>query len=94
MGNSSDKSVLKIATHLHFELHKNGNPIDPVPFLNNLEEYEVIKNIKVKVNGKIKEVKSINKDGENYIRLRDFDDVLDIAEVDYDSVAKLPVIED
>jgi len=31
MGNSSKR--LKIATHLHMELHENGKPIDPEPWL-------------------------------------------------------------
>jgi len=34
MGNSS--KTLVIATHLHFELHVNGMPIDPEPYLLNI----------------------------------------------------------
>lgn len=33
MGNSSNKAVLKIATHLHFELREKGVPIDPEKYL-------------------------------------------------------------
>lgn len=33
MGNSSDPTVLKIATHLHMEVHYNGKEIDPYPFI-------------------------------------------------------------
>lgn len=38
MGNSSDPKVLNVAVHLHFELHKDGTPIDPEPYLKDLEE--------------------------------------------------------
>lgn len=38
MGNSS--GTLKIATHLHFELHENGKPIDPEPWLTDIRGIE------------------------------------------------------
>ena len=31
-------------------------------------------------------------DNENYIRLRDFEDVLGICDVEYDEVRKMPVV--
>lgn len=38
MGNSSNKKLLSVAVHLHFELHENGQPIDPEPYLTNIEK--------------------------------------------------------
>ena len=77
MGASRSKSVIpKMAEHLHFELWLNEKPIDPEPYIKNLEEYEMVRTIKIKVDDKEKTVKSILKNGENYIRLRDMEDVL------------------
>jgi len=56
------------------------------------EDDEMVNKLKVLVDGKIVEVDAINKNGTNYIRLRDFDDKLGIVKVDYDSVKKLPTI--
>ncbi len=58
------------------------------------EGNEVITKTKIKVNGQIKEVNRILKNGENYIRLRDFEDVLGVVNVEYDPVEKIPVVED
>lgn len=92
MGNSSNRNKLCVAVHLHFELHENGVEINPEPFLDNLEEYEMVTETKVIVDGKTKKVKRILKDGENFVRLRDMDDVLDVCKVEYDADKKLPVI--
>ena len=54
---------------------------------------EMITTTKVLSNGEIKEVRRIMKDGENYIRLRDLEDVLGICDVDYDAEKKMPIIQ-
>lgn len=38
MGNSS--KTIKCGVHLHMELHKNGKPIDPEPYLKNIKGVE------------------------------------------------------
>lgn len=42
----------------------------------------------------VREVKAVLIEGENYIRLRDFEDVLKIADVEYNATTKRPVIID
>ena len=84
--------------HLHFGVCTNyvannvtkSAWIDPMPLLK--EDFEMITETKIVVNGETLKVKRILKDGENYIRLRDFDDVLHICKVDYDQVKKLPKV--
>lgn len=51
----------------------------------------VIKKKKMKLNGVIKDVNSIEVDGNNYVKLQDIQDHW--IRVDYDSMAKIPVIE-
>lgn len=55
------------------------------------EDVEITKT-KVLVDGNVIEVKRVMVNGENYIRLRDFDDVLGICKVDYDPQRNLPII--
>lgn len=47
---------------------------------------------KVLVDGVIKEVKRVMVNNENYIRLRDMEDVLGICDVDYDAEKNLPIV--
>ncbi len=47
---------------------------------------------KVLVDGQIKEVKRVMVNNENYIRLRDMEDVLGICDVDYDAEKNLPIV--
>jgi len=60
MGNSSDPNVLKVATHLHFELHERGQCIDPLPYLTNINKDEVLDlteaELKVLVENTVKDV--------------------------------------
>lgn len=57
------------------------------------EETEMVKQIEVISNGKKCVVDAITKDGTNYIKLRDLDDKLGIAKVNYDAAKRLPVID-
>lgn len=52
---------------------------------------EVQKQQKIKLNGVTKEVTVIEKDGNNYVKLQDIRD--HFIKIDYDPVAKIPVIE-
>lgn len=57
-----------------------------------VEDDEVVDNTKMLVNGKQVTVERILKNGTNYVRLRDLDEVMNICTVDYDEEKKLPVI--
>ena len=66
--------------------------ICPRPFVENLEDWkqfkdrleeEMVKNIQIKLNGKIKTVEAINKNGFNFVKLRDIAD--DKINVGYDN---------
>ena len=74
--------------------------ICPRPFVENLEDWkqfkdrleeEMVKNIQIKLNGKIKTVEAINKNGFNFVKLRDVAD--DKINVGYDNIQALPYIE-
>lgn len=56
------------------------------------EQKSGINKTKVLVDGKIIEVKRVMVNNENYIRLRDMDDVLGICKVDYDKKQNLPIV--
>ena len=68
-----------------------GMPILPSP---SQEDYEMITKTNIKVGDKILTVNRILKNEENYIRLRDLEDILGIVTVSYDSINKIPVIKD
>ena len=55
-------------------------------------EDEMITKTKIKVNGEILEVNRILKNDENYIRLRDFEDVLGVLDIEWDAKNRVPVI--
>lgn len=71
-------------------LYGHGFVILPDDFTED-EEVEITKT-KVLVDDKIIEVKRVMVNNENYIRLRDFDDVLGICKVDYDAKRNLPIV--
>ena len=83
----------------HYQINKFGAPKDlvqkygsPGNFKNNWREsggYKVV-STKIKVDGKIIDVKSINHENQNYINLRDLEKAG--IEVGYDSVKKMPVV--
>lgn len=93
-GNSTGK-------HLHLEVHKGAynypSNIDPLAYLEQriTEEEEEMKYTKtttrVRLNGIIKEVNTIQFEGTNYIKLRDLADSK--IKVDYDAANNLPVVE-
>jgi hypothetical protein len=68
-----------------------GNGLFILPTIEEDEEVEITKT-KVLVDDKIVEVNRVMVNDENYIRLRDFDDVLGICKVDYDAKKKLPIV--
>lgn len=81
--------------HLHFGLCKDflrRDFFDPLPYLKDIGDDEVIDKIKVIKDGKEIEVERILKNDTNYIRLRDFEDKLGLCEVGYDSTKKMPII--
>lgn len=55
------------------------------------EDDEMIEKIKIQINGVVKEVNTICKDGNNYVKLQDLKD--HYIDVTYDSVKKLPIVE-
>lgn len=59
MGNSSNPDKLRIAIHLHFELHIDGECVDPLPYLTNIVPDEVLdmteKELNVLIDKKIAE---------------------------------------
>lgn len=79
--------------HLHIEVHKGSykHPasIDPLTFIE--ERLEVMKKIKIRLNGVEKTVTAIEKGGNNYVKLQDLRD--ERISVDYDAAKKLPVVD-
>lgn len=71
-----------------------GVPIMGDPYEEMEGEEVTVTETKIKVDGQIKTVRRILYKGENYIRLRDFEDVLGVVDVDYDAENKMPVVAD
>lgn len=78
-------SALKFIGKTYADMKK-----DIVKKYNSLEEEEVVKKIKIEVNGKEKVVDAINKDGHNFVKLRDLED--EHIDVDYNAQKNLPII--
>ena len=97
----SEKTVLGIegstgnssGRHLHLEVHKGDykypSDIDPLTFIE--ERLEIMKKIKIKLNGVEKTVTAIEKGGNNYVKLQDLRD--EKISVGYDAKTKMPIIE-
>lgn len=68
----------------HFEIAADWK--EPVQ-----EDEEMVKKIKMQINGVVKEVNVINKDGNNFVKLQDIKD--HYIDVTYDSIKKIPVVE-
>ena len=88
---STDK-IPSMGDHLHFEVRHKGVPVDPAKYLQNIERRKMIEDKKVVCNGSVKTVKVVNIDDENYIRLRDTSEVLDLLQIGYDKIKDLPII--
>lgn len=95
------KSGQSTGIHLHFswiEYNENSMKYYGANYINfetyvfpeeKKEDVEMVENVKMKINGTIKEVSSIVKDGKNYVELRDLTDVINVS---YDAANKLPII--
>ena len=85
-GNSSGR-------HLHLEVHKGDYKypagIDPLEFIQ--ERLEIMKKIKIRLNGVEKTVTAIERGGNNYIKLQDLRD--EKISVGYDGAKKLATID-
>ncbi len=68
----------------HFQISSSWEPPKQ-------EDDEVVKKIKIQINGVVKEVNAINKDGNNFVKLQDIKD--HYIDVTYDSIKKIPVVE-
>lgn len=81
--------------HLHFGWCTKFTPsninnsawVDPLPLL--MEASDMVTKTKIEINGSVKEVDTIQKDGFNFIKLRDLADAI---VVDYDADRKLPIV--
>jgi murein DD-endopeptidase MepM/ murein hydrolase activator NlpD len=90
-------------THLHFGVSLGDyikssikgkiDWVDPELYLTNgivkEDDEEVVNKIKIEINGQVKEVDAINKDGNNFVKLRDLSDAI---VVEYDQKRNLPVV--
>ena len=69
-----------------------GNGLFILPTIEEEDDDVEVTKTKILVNNEVKEVKRILYKNENYIRLRDYDDVLGICKVDYDKQKNLPIV--
>lgn len=78
--------------HLHFALtignYSSKQWVDPARYIIK-EDDEVVQKIKIEINGVIREVEAINKEGNNFVKLRDLTDAI---KVEYDPKRSLPIV--
>lgn len=88
MGNTGTST----SPHLHFAItignYSSKQWVDPAHYIIK-EDIEVVQKIKIEINGVIREVEAINKEGNNFVKLRDLTDAL---KVDYDPKRNLPIV--
>jgi len=80
--------------HLHFSVYidiwaKPRKSVDPEPLLAEIGKNMEVEKLRIMIAGKVKIVNAVNVEGNNYVKLRDLTDVIDVG---YDVARKLPIV--